>query len=148
MEASLYAARMLGGRVGVVATGDRSVVMHEDALRGYGLEGFSVGAEGTGMGVLELERLEREEVEGRMVGAAERLVERGADVVCLGCAGMTEMRRKCEGVLAPKGARVVDGVGVGVQFLVGLVREGLEGAKRGVFRSAGDGRRARGQDWV
>jgi Asp/Glu/hydantoin racemase len=53
MEASLYAARMLGGRLGVVATGGRSKIMHEDAIRYYGLEGFSVGCETTNLGVLE-----------------------------------------------------------------------------------------------
>lgn len=53
MEASLYAARMLGGRLSVVATGGRSKIMHEDAIRYYGLEGFSAGVETTNLGVLE-----------------------------------------------------------------------------------------------
>lgn len=148
MEAALYAARMLGGRLGVVATGERSVGMHEDAIRAYGFEGWSVGAEGTGMGVLELETLSKGEVEERMCGAAERLVARGADCVCLGCAGMVGIREKVEGVVGPKGCRVVDGVGVGVQFLVGLVREGLVTGKRGMYRSAEEGRKARGQEWL
>ncbi|MCJ1477817.1 hypothetical protein MMC13_006490 [Lambiella insularis] len=148
MEASLYAARLLGGRLSVVATGARAVAMQEEAVRGYGLGGWSVGAEGTGLGVLELETRGREEVEGRMCGAAQRLVDRGADVVCLGCAGMVGMRERVEGVVGPGGVRVVDGVGVGVQFLVGLVREGLVTAKKGVYSSAGEGRRARGQEWL
>ncbi|MCJ1319850.1 hypothetical protein MMC15_005186 [Xylographa vitiligo] len=147
MEAALYAARMLGGRLGVVATAARSVVMHEDAIRGYGLAGYSVGAEGTGMGVLELETLEQGEVAGRMCDAAERLVGRGADCVCLGCAGMVGMREKV-GERVGDGVQVVEGVGVGVQFLVGLVREGLRTGKGGVYASAGEGRRRRGQGWV
>ncbi|KAG9239824.1 Asp/Glu/hydantoin racemase [Calycina marina] len=32
MEASLYAVQMLGGRLGVIATGQRSKIMHEDAI--------------------------------------------------------------------------------------------------------------------
>ncbi|MCJ1385823.1 hypothetical protein MMC17_008947 [Xylographa soralifera] len=147
MEAALYAARMVGGRLGVVATGARSVVMHEDAIRGYGLAGYSVGAAGTGMGVLELETLERGEVAGRMCEAAERLVGRGADCVCLGCAGMVGMRERV-GESVGDGVQVVEGVGVGVQFLVGLVREGLRTEKGGVYASAGEGRRRRGQEWV
>jgi len=147
MEAALYAARMLGGRVGVVATGDRSVSMHEDAVRGYGLGGFFVGAEGTGLGVLELEG-EKGKVEGAMGKAAERLVERGADCVCLGCAGMVGMKEACEEIVGRRGAVVVEGVGVGVQLLVGLVREGLRTGKSGVYRSGEEGRAARGQDWV
>ncbi|MCJ1294163.1 hypothetical protein MMC34_005720 [Xylographa carneopallida] len=147
MEAALYAARMVGGRVGVVATAARSVVMHEDAIRGYGLAGHSVGAEGTGMGVLELETLEQEEVARRMCDAAEQLVGRGADCVCLGCAGMVGLREKVAGRVGD-GVQVVDGVGVGVQFLVGLVREGLRTGKAGAYASAGEGRRRRGQAWV
>lgn len=45
-------------------------------------------------------------------------------------------------------AQVIDGVGVGVQILIGLVREGHVTAKGGVYRSSAAGRKARGQDWV
>ena len=62
MEASLYAARMLGGRLGIINTGARSQLMAEDAIRSYGLEEYSVGVESTGYGVLELETRPKEEV--------------------------------------------------------------------------------------
>jgi len=151
MEAALYSARMLGGRVGIVATGGRSKIMHEDAIRYYGLEGFSVGCETTNLGVLELERLEKGMVLDLVGDAAKRLVqEKGADCIALGCAGMTEMKLKCEEVVGAKDAtaQVIDGVGVGVQILIGLVREGHVTAKGGVYRSAAEGRRARGQEWL
>lgn len=151
MEASLYAARMLGGRLGIVATGGRSKVMHEDAIRYYGLSGFSVGCETTNLGVLELERLPREKVLGLVGEAAGRLVnEKGADCIALGCAGMTEMKIKCEEAVGSKDAtaQIIDGVGVGVQILIGLVREGHVTAKGGIYRSSKAGREARGQDWL
>lgn len=151
MEASLYAARMLGGRLGVVATAYRSKIMHEDTIRYYGLEGFSVGAETTNLGVLELETLPRDKVLGLVGEAARRLVqEKGADCIALGCAGMTEMKLKCEEVVGTKDAtaQVIDGVGVGVQILIGLVREGHVTAKGGMFSSSADGRKARGQEWL
>jgi len=151
MEGALYAARMLGGRLGVVATGGRSKIMHEDAIRYYGFEGYSVGAESTNLGVLELETLPRDKVLGLMGEAAKRLVqERGADCIALGCAGMTEMKIRCEEAVGAKDAiaQVIDGVGVGVHFLTGLVREGHRTAKGGIYRSAADGRKARGQDWL
>jgi Asp/Glu/hydantoin racemase len=151
MEAALYSARMLGGRLGVVATGGRSKTMHEDAIRYYGLEGFSVGCETTNLGVLELERLPRDKVLGLVTEAARMLVqEKGADCIALGCAGMTEMKIRCEEAVGAKDAtaQVIDGVGIGVQILIGLVREGHVTAKGGIFRSAGEGRKARGQDWL
>jgi len=151
MEAALYSARMLGGRFGIVATGVRSKIMHEDAVRSYGLEGYSVGCETTGLGVLELESLPRDKVLGLISEAARRLVEeKGADCIALGCAGMTEMKIRCEETVDTKNAtaQVIDGVGVGVQILIGLVREGHVTAKGGLFRSSEAGRKARGQDWL
>lgn len=151
MEAALYSARMLGGRLGIVATGARSKIMHEDAVRYYGLDGFSVGCETTGLGVLELETLPRDKVLGLVGEAARRLVqEKGADCIALGCAGMTEMKTRCEETVGANDAtaQVIDGVGIGVQFLIGLVRESYVTAKGGVFRSAQDGRKARGQGWL
>ncbi|CZS99991.1 hypothetical protein WAI453_003424 [Rhynchosporium graminicola] len=151
MEAALYSARMLGGRLGVVATGGRSKVMHEDAIRNYGLAGFSVGCETTNLGVLELENLPKDKVLGLVAEAAKRLVEeKGADCIALGCAGMTEMKIKCEEAVGTKEAtaQVIDGVGVGIQILIGLVREGHVTAKGGIFRSSRQGRKARGQDWL
>jgi Asp/Glu/hydantoin racemase len=151
MEAALYSARILGGRLGIVATGGRSKIMHEDAIRYYGLDGFSAGVETTNLGVLELETLPRDKVLGLVSEAARRLVQdKGADCIALGCAGMTEMKIRCEAAVGSKDAtaQVIDGVGVGVQILIGLVREGHVTAKGGVFRSAQDGRKARGQDWL
>jgi len=151
MEAALYSARILGGRLGIVATGGRSKIMHEDAIRYYGLDGFSVGCESTNLGVLELETAPREKVLELMGDAARRLVvEKGADCIALGCAGMTEMKVKCEEVVGAKEgmAQVIDGVGVGVQILIGLVREGHVTAKGGIYRSSTTGRKARGQEWL
>jgi Asp/Glu/hydantoin racemase len=63
---------------------------------------------------------------------------------------MTEMKIRCEEEVGAKEAtaQVIDGVGVGVQLLIGLVREGHVTAKGGVYGSSQDGRKARGQDWV
>ncbi len=151
LEAALYSARMLGGRFGIVATGERSKIMHEDAIRSYGLDGFSVGCETTNLAVLELESLPRDKVMGLMSDAARRLVqEKGADCIALGCAGMTDMKARCEEAVDSKNAtaQVIDGVGVGVQILIGLVRENHVTAKGGMFKSAEADRKARGQDWL
>ena len=103
------------------------------------------------MGVLELEKLPKEKVLGLMADAAKRLVqERGADCITLGCAGMTEMKIRCEEAVGAKDgiAQVIDGVGVGVQLLIGLVREDHKTAKGGMYLSSAAGRKARGQDWM
>lgn len=135
----------------MLTTSQRSRFLHGDAiLTTYGLHPtFSVGCEAAEVRVLELESRPREEVYAGLVGAAQRLVERGADCVCLGCAGMTEMLEVCRDAVGDEGdVMVVDGVAVGVQFLVGLVREGLGTAKGGSYRSSGAVRKGRGQGWI
>lgn len=147
MEAALYAARMLGSRFGIIATAQRAKLSLEHSVRDYGLSGFSAGVVSTGLGVLDLDKKPRDEVLD-LVGEAARVLveERDADCIALGCAGMVEMVGRCEEVVGE--ARVVDGVTVGVQFLVGLCAEGLGTARMGVYRSAAETRRGRGQDYL
>ena len=148
MEASLYASRMLGSRFGVVATSQRSKLTLEHSIHDYGLSAFSAGVVSTGLSVLDLEQKPKAEVLDLVGDAARRLVEeRDADCIALGCAGMVEMVARCEQVVVGS-ATVVDGVRVGVQFLVGLCMEGLGTAKGGVYRSAGETRSRRGEDYV
>lgn len=152
MEASLYTARMLGGRFGIVATSHRSKFMQEEAVRAYGLEPYYVGSEATALGVLELESRPREIVLNRVGDAAYRLMERGADCIALGCAGMTDMVEKCEELVASgkgKGKiNVIDGVIAGMHLLIAMVRPGYATSKSGLFKSAEEGRKARGQGWL
>ena len=139
---------MLGSRFGVVATAQRSKLSLEHSIHDYGLSAFSAGIVSTGLSVLDLENKPQAEVLDLVGDAARRLVdERHADCIALGCAGMVEMVGRCEEVVGGR-ARVVDGVRVGVQFLVGLCMEGLRTAKGGVYRSAAETRAGRGQDYL
>lgn len=151
MEASLYASRMCGERLSVITTGQRSRFLHEDSINTtYGLGSFSAGCEAADISVLELETKPKEEVYAGLVSAARRLVSKGADCICLGCAGMTEMQEICQKAVGmeQREVMIIDGVAMGVQFLIGLVREGLGTAKRGLYRSAAVGREKREQTWI
>ncbi|KXT17662.1 hypothetical protein AC579_9042 [Pseudocercospora musae] len=148
MEASLLAARTLGARFGIVATSQRSKVMHQDSVKHYGMEGYCAGIESCDLGVLDLERLPRQEVLNVMRKVAKKLVEQGAEVLTLGCAGMTDMRSAVEEVVAEEGVQVVDGVVAGIQHLVGIVRMGGKTSKKGLYRSSKAGRKRRGQEYV
>lgn len=146
MEASLFAARTIGGRFGIVATSKRSKIMHEDSVRHYGMEGFCAGVESCNLGVLDLERKPRSEVMATMEAAALRLVDRGAEVITLGCAGMSDMKAAVDKAVGDD-IQVVDGVLAGVQHLSGLVRLGCKTAKGGLYTSSADKRKLRGQDY-
>ncbi|KAF3018850.1 hypothetical protein E8E14_006783 [Neopestalotiopsis sp. 37M] len=150
MEAALYASRMCGERVGIVTTSERSAVMHARSTVEYGFGNYSVGCETGHVSVLELESLPRDVVYAGLSAAAQRLVEKGADCICLGCAGMTGMREAVSGAVGmdERKAMVVDGVAIGVHFLTALAQESLGTPKSGVYRSSAAGRARRGQQWL
>ncbi|KAK6208610.1 carbon-nitrogen hydrolase [Colletotrichum tabaci] len=148
MEASLFAARTLGGRFGLIAVSERSRVLHEDSIHHYGFSTSCAGVLSCGLGVLDLHEKSQDEVMGIMADVGKRLVEeKGADVLLLGCAGMTPLKPAVEAAVGDD-VQVVDGVLAGVHHLVGLVRMGGATAKRGVYKSSAAGRKARGQDWI
>jgi Asp/Glu/hydantoin racemase/predicted amidohydrolase len=148
MEASLFAARTLGGRFGVIATSQRAQYTLFDSVRHYGMQDFCAGVRSCNLGVLELESKPKNEVVGIMCAVGEKLVvEDGADVLTLGCAGMIGLKSAVERAVGDD-VQVVDGVVAGVHHLVGLVGIGAKTAKRGVYKNAKDDRRARGQVWL
>lgn len=146
MEASLFAARTLGNRFGLIATSRRSKAMHEDAIRHYGFSGFCAGVGSCNLGVLELESKSEQEVLEIMCGVAKDLVAQGADCLTLGCAGMTMLKPAVEEAVG-EDVQVIDGVLAGVQHLSGLVRMGGRTAKWGMYASSAKGRKNRGQTY-
>lgn len=144
MEASLFAARTLGNRFGLIATSQRSVYAHQDAIRHYGFDGFCAGVGSCNLGVLELESKSQAEVSGIMCAVAKDLVAKGADCLTLGCAGMIGMKLAVEEAVG-EDVQVIDGVLAGVQHLAGIVRMGGRTAKRGMYKSSSEARKARGQ---
>ncbi|MCV2487737.1 aspartate/glutamate racemase family protein [Geodermatophilus sp. YIM 151500] len=129
-EAAALTACLLGRRFGVVTTLQRAVPLIEDRLRLAGLDDRCAGVRASGLAVLELEEDAGAAVEA-MAAQAKRLVEEdGADVVCLGCAGMAGLG---DAVEAATGVPVVDGVAAAVPLAEGLVRQGLRTSKAGGY---------------
>lgn len=149
MEAAIYNARIIGARFGIVATVYRSQIRHDDGVRNYGLSGQCAGLLSTGLKVSELHTKPREEVLEIMRNVATKLVvEKDADAILLGCAGMTDMKEAVENAVKPHGVIVIDGVVAGVNLLSGVIRSGLKTSKRGLFCSSLESRTSRGQCWL
>ncbi|KAF2023242.1 carbon-nitrogen hydrolase [Setomelanomma holmii] len=147
MEASLFAARTLGGRFGIIATSHRAQYTLEDSVHHYGLSQFCAGVRSCNLGVLELESRPEKEVLATMCNAGKRLADDGADVLTLGCAGMTNMKAAVEAAVG-RDVQVIDGVLAGVQHLAGLCRVGAKTGKNGIYASASTDRASRGQNWI
>jgi allantoin racemase len=131
-EASFLTALTLGHRFSVLTTLDRGVPPIEDNITRYGLTSRCASVRATGLTVLE--------ADADPVAAAEALEEVGeraiaddhADVLCLGCGGMTGLRERLEAAL---GVPVIEGVPAAVAMVEGLVRCGLRTSKARGFKA-------------
>ncbi|MEV7884836.1 aspartate/glutamate racemase family protein [Streptomyces sp. NPDC002817] len=127
-EAAAHLACLLGRRYGVVTTLERSCGQIEDSLELAGVGRNCAAVVGTGLNVLDLGDAAR--TEAAFLAAAERARQAGAEVLVLGCAGMTGLQR----VVGEKlGLPVVDGVGAAVKLAESLVGLGLRTSKVGGY---------------
>jgi allantoin racemase len=128
-EASFALAMSLGHRFGVVATIDRAVPGTWDLLHHYGIAGRCAAVEASGAEVLEID----EDPDRTLVAieaAGRRAVERGAEVLTLGCCAMLSTRATLEERL---GVPVVEAVPASVMLAESLIRLGLSTSKVRAF---------------
>ncbi|MEV7029872.1 aspartate/glutamate racemase family protein [Streptomyces sp. NPDC093272] len=126
-EAAAHLACLLGRRYGVVTTLDRSRGQIEDSLETAGVARNCAAVTSTGLGVLDLGG-DPGRTEAAFLAAAERARDAGAEVLVLGCAGMTGLQRTVgEKLRLP----VVDGVGAAVKLAESLVTLGLTTSRAG-----------------
>ncbi|MGA5204903.1 aspartate/glutamate racemase family protein [Streptomyces variegatus] len=139
-EAAAHLACLLGRRYGVVTTLERSCGQIEDSLETAGVARNCAAIVGTGLNVLGLGDDERTET--AFLAAAERACAAGAEVLVLGCAGMTGLQR----VVGEKlGLPVVDGVAAAVKLAESLVALGLTTSREGSYAEPLPKRRAWGR---
>ncbi|MGW3111403.1 aspartate/glutamate racemase family protein [Streptomyces sp. NPDC001091] len=128
-EAAAHLACLLGRRYGVVTTLDRSRGQIEDSLETAGVARNCAAVVGTGLGVLDL-AADPARTETAFLTAAERAHAAGAEVLVLGCAGMTGLRRTlAEKLRLP----VVDGVAAAVKLAEALVTLNLTTSRAGSY---------------
>ncbi|MFD7242831.1 aspartate/glutamate racemase family protein [Streptomyces massasporeus] len=127
-EAAAHLACLLGRRYGVVTTLERSRGQIEDSLETAGVARNCAAIVGTGLNVLDLGDEERTET--AFLVAAERACAAGAEVLVLGCAGMTGLQR----IVGEKlGLPVVDGVAAAIKLAESLVALGLTTGRIGTY---------------
>ncbi|MFB7932336.1 aspartate/glutamate racemase family protein [Streptomyces sp. NPDC056039] len=139
-EAAAHLACLLGRRFGVVTTLERSRGQIEDSLETAGVARNCAAVVGTGLNVLDLGDDERTET--AFLAAAERACAAGAEVLVLGCAGMTGLQRAVGEKL---GLPVVDGVAAAVKLAESLVALGLTTSRTGSYAAALPKRRVWGR---
>lgn len=125
-EASMYVACMIGSKFSIVTTNDEWEPLLWDAVKHYGLRERCASVRTTGMSVLSLEESEDQTYELILEEARKAVAEDGAEVICLGCAGMAGMDKRMEKDL---GIPVVDGVAAALKLLEGIIGYGVRTSK-------------------
>ena len=131
-ESSCLLSCLLGSKFSIVTTSARWEPLLEEGVRQIGLESRCAGVLSSGLAVLDLEEKSPEEVEAMLLSAGERAVERGAEVICLGCAGMAGLSEKLEERLH---LPVVDPIASTVKLAEALIYQNLSTSKIGAYRS-------------
>ncbi|WP_454296099.1 aspartate/glutamate racemase family protein [Salana multivorans] len=128
-EAAAMHAMLLGHRYGIVTTLSRVRGQIHDSLLTAGLASRCVAIEAVDLGVLDV-ATDLERTVRAFEVAGSRAIASGAEVLCLGCAGFTVVRR----LLAERlGVPVVDGVAAGVLLAEGLLAAGTGGSRGGAY---------------
>ncbi|MBK0869016.1 Asp/Glu/hydantoin racemase [Saccharopolyspora sp. HNM0986] len=125
-EAAASTAQFVGRTYSVVTSLDRTVPLIEDRLAAAGLNSRCASVRASGLPVLELDRDPRAAVEAIAQEAVRAVQDDRAEVVCLGCGGMSGL---AERVIERTGVPVVDGVTAAVTTAESLVRLGLTTSK-------------------
>jgi len=128
-EASMSLALLLGGTFGILAGMRRAVELMDSMVRTYGLESRYAGSYPLDMRVLDFER-RRDETVDALEKAGRALRERGADVLLLGCAGLTGFTCDLEARLR---MTIVDPVEAGCRLLRTIVDSGLQVSHTGIY---------------
>jgi allantoin racemase len=129
-EAAAHVACLLGRTYAVVTTVARAVPAIEDRLALAGLGARCTTVRAANVRVLELAAQTEATIEAVTRAAAAAVRDDGAEVICLGCAGMAGI---AERVSAEVGVPVVDGVAAAVQLAQALHALGLRTSKVGFY---------------
>ncbi|WP_420612792.1 aspartate/glutamate racemase family protein [Candidatus Spongiisocius sp.] len=116
-ESAVLAAMSRGRSVGVISAVEEAIPRHDRYWDRIGVATRVVGDVATGRGVLDLES---EEAYEDVLDAGEQLADSGADVLVLGCTGMTHLRARLQDDL---GLPVVEPCQAAVTFAAAALRD-------------------------
>ncbi|MDA2894563.1 aspartate/glutamate racemase family protein [Mycolicibacterium sp. BiH015] len=129
-ECAAQVACLIGRRYSVVTTLARSIAPIKDRLLLAGLDARCASVRACGIGTADVDADPRRAIDAIVAEAERAVAEDGADVICLGCAGMAGVE---ETVSAKVGVPAVDGVRAAIALAQAVVGLGLQTSKAGVY---------------
>ncbi|MFN2197975.1 MAG: aspartate/glutamate racemase family protein, partial [Anaerolineales bacterium] len=128
-EASMSQALLLGAQFGILAGMRRAVELMDNMVRTYGLAARYAGTESLDMRVLDFEK-DRVKTLEVLEAASLKLRSRGAEVLLLGCAGLTGFVSDMQARVAMP---VIDPVEAGCRTLQSICAAGLNTSHIGLY---------------
>ena len=138
-ECAAHVAHLIGRRFSVVTTLARSIAPIEDRLLLAGLNAHCASVRACGLGTAEVDADPVGAVQAIVAEAARAVAEDGADVICLGCAGMAGVTAA---ISAKVGVPAIDGVAAAVALAQAVVGLKLSTSKVGVYAPGPDNARS------
>lgn len=128
-EASISLALLLGFKYSIIAAVPKAKAMMESLVMSYGLLDRMASVEALNVEICTFME-QRQLLEEAALSCGKRATEKGADVLILGCAGMTILGDDVEKKL---GVPVIDPIKAGICTLKGIIDEGFSISKAGLF---------------
>ncbi|MDR1900396.1 MAG: aspartate/glutamate racemase family protein [Treponema sp.] len=129
-EAGISAALLMGYKFSILASSAKAKPMMESMVMSYGLGSRMASVEAFNIPIVSF--MENRELLREMVLKTSRMaVEKGAEVLILGCAGMTMLGGE---VSASIGIPVIDPVKAGIVMLNALLDGGFTSSRGGLYK--------------
>ncbi|WP_136602767.1 aspartate/glutamate racemase family protein [Salinigranum halophilum] len=131
-ESSMYVANMLGAQFSVATVLPRAKDLVAETVRTTGLESQCASVRCTDLSVVETETAREAACEALLEASQKAIEEDGAEVICLGCAGMGKLDVELEKELP---VPVIDSVAAAAVMAEGLVKLGKTTSKIMTYKS-------------
>lgn len=128
-EASFSLALLLGDRFSILVASDKAVPMMANLVRQYGLSDRLASVQALGLPVLDV-HASGPSVLASLTQAGRAALGEGAEVLVLGCAGMTGLSENLQRELA---VPVIDPVRAGYKLLEAVVAGGFSVSRTGLY---------------
>ncbi|MBA7565974.1 Asp/Glu/hydantoin racemase [Candidatus Atribacteria bacterium 1244-E10-H5-B2] len=126
-EASMLFAQPLGYKFSILSLKRKKIPQKEDLVKKYGFENRCASIRSTGLGVIATYKEKRK----KLIQEGEKAIkEDGAEVLILGCAGMTGLDKEIEKIVR---VPVIDGVVSALMMMESLIRYRVSTSKVGKY---------------
>lgn len=130
-EASLSLSLLLGQSFSILTALPKAVPMMKDMVQQYGLRQRCQSIKSLNLSVLDVEK-NKDEAINRIIKVGNEALKEGAEVLVLGCAGMTGIKKE---IVEELDVPVIDPIMAGLELLKSVLKTGFFISKKGLYKT-------------